>query len=98
MRQEADEIGFLALFLYFLEPPTVKPLVVILSTSLVIVTIADVLRFNFPAFRELWETHLGFLMRESEREKINGVVYYLVGVIFVLMVYPREIAVVSVLT
>ncbi|KAI9633659.1 uncharacterized protein MKK02DRAFT_28450 [Dioszegia hungarica] len=93
-----SSIGFLALFLYFLEPPSVKPLVIILSASLVTVTIADYLRFNFPAFRELWEANLGFLMRESERDKVNGVVYYLVGVITVLTLYPREVAVVSVLT
>jgi diacylglycerol kinase (CTP) len=70
----------------------------ILSSLLVVVTIADYLRFNFPTIREIWETNFGFLMRESERDKINGVVYYLIGVIFVLVAYPREIAVVSILT
>ena len=37
-------------------------------------------------------------MRESERKKINGVIWYMVGVIFVLGLYPRDVAVVSVLT
>ncbi len=37
-------------------------------------------------------------MRESERDKINGVVWYLVGVITVLGLYPRDVAVVAILT
>jgi diacylglycerol kinase (CTP) len=37
-------------------------------------------------------------MRESERDKVNGVVWYLVGVVWVLGLYPRDVAVVSILT
>lgn len=55
-------------------------------------------RLNSPAFAEIWEMVCGFLMRVEERDKINGVVWYLVGVIFVLAMYPRDIAVVSILT
>lgn len=74
------------------------PLLVVLSTALVSVFTIDLARLRFPAFAELWEVYLGFLMRESERQKINGVVWYLVGVIFVLSFYPRDVAVVSILT
>lgn len=58
----------------------------------------DFFRLKYPGFAEIWESYLGFLMRESERDKINGVVWYLVGVIFVLSLYPRDVAVVSILT
>jgi diacylglycerol kinase (CTP) len=37
-------------------------------------------------------------MRESEKTKLNGVIWYLIGVIFVLSVYPRDVAVISILT
>jgi len=36
-------------------------------------------------------------MRDSEKTRINGVVWYLIGVIFVLTLYPRDVAVVSIL-
>lgn len=88
----------MALFLYSFNPPSISPLAILLSISLAVIIVADYLRFSFPAFRDLWEQYLGFLMRESERTKINGVVWYLVGVIFVLLVYPREVMMVSILT
>ncbi|OCF34455.1 hypothetical protein I317_03492 [Kwoniella heveanensis CBS 569] len=93
-----SSIGFLTLLLNHLDPPTLKPLIQVLSTGLLTVAVTDFFRLRFPAFAEIWELYLGFLMRESERQKINGVVWYLVGVIFVLAVYPRDVAVVSILT
>ncbi|WVF68113.1 hypothetical protein IAT40_002876 [Kwoniella sp. CBS 6097] len=93
-----SSIGFLTLFLNYMDPPTVAPLVQVLSMGLVTIAVTDFFRLRFPAFAEIWELYLGFLMRESERQKINGVVWYLVGVIFVLAVYPRDVAVVSILT
>lgn len=81
-----------------MDPPTVRPLISLLSAALVTILAADYFRLNFPAFAEVWEANFGILMRESERDKINGVVWYLIGVIFVLGVYPRDVAVVSILT
>ena len=81
-----------------MDPVSVKPLVTVLSLGLATVASVDVLRLNYPAFAEVWEAYLGFLMRESERDKINGVIWYLIGVIFVLAMYPRDVAVVSILT
>lgn len=90
--------GFVTLILWFMDPPSVKPLVSVLSVLLVAVLVLDFFRLKYPAFAEIWESYFGALMRESERDKINGVVYYLVGVIFVLVLYPRDVAVVSILT
>ena len=81
-----------------MDPPDVKPLIIVLSTGLIAVLTTDFLRLRFPTFAEVWESYFGFLMRESERDKINGVVWYLVGVVFVLSLYPRDVAVVSILT
>jgi len=36
-------------------------------------------------------------MRESEKKTVNGVVWYILGVNFVLSVYPRDVATVSIL-
>ncbi|WVQ63058.1 uncharacterized protein L199_001209 [Kwoniella botswanensis] len=93
-----SSIGFLTLFLNYLNPPTLKPLITVLTSCLISVTVTDFFRLQFPAFAEIWENYLGFLMRESERNKINGVVWYLIGVITVLSLYPRDVAVVAILT
>jgi diacylglycerol kinase (CTP) len=81
-----------------MDPISVKPLIRVLSIGLATIASVDVLRLNYPAFAEIWESYLGFLMRESERDKVNGVIWYLIGVIFVLSLYPRDVAVVSILT
>jgi diacylglycerol kinase (CTP) len=84
--------------LWYLDPPSVKPLVTTLSIGLVSVLTIDLFRLKYAGFAEVWESYFGFLMRESERDQINGVVWYLIGVIFVLTLYPRDVAVVSILT
>ncbi|WVQ85776.1 hypothetical protein IAT38_007943 [Cryptococcus sp. DSM 104549] len=93
-----SSIGFLTLYLNYLQPRSLVPLISVLTAILVTVSVTDFFRLRFPAFAEVWELYLGFLMRESERQKINGVVWYLIGVIFVLSLYPRDVAVVSILT
>jgi len=93
-----DSAGFVTLALWWSDPPTVGPLIKYLSAALTFISICDVFRLRYPAFAELWEVFVGFLMREEERNKVNGVIWYLVGVIFVLALYPRDVAVVSILT
>ncbi|TXT03893.1 hypothetical protein VHUM_04316 [Vanrija humicola] len=93
-----SSIGFVTLYLKYLDPPTLGPLIKVLSGMLAFISANDALRLNIPAFAEAWEATVGFLMRESERDKVNGTVWYLVGVIFVLALYPRDVAVVSILT
>lgn len=91
-----SSIGFLVLPLYF-SRPDVGPIITALTYGLAFVTAADVIRLNIAPFARLYEKLLGAFMRESEKNGINGVIWYLVGVIFVLKFYPRDIAVVSIL-
>jgi diacylglycerol kinase (CTP) len=70
----------------------------VLVTGLVAVFTIDIVRLRSKAFATLYERHLGALMRESEKTQINGVIWYLVGVIFTLAAYPRDVAVVAILT
>ncbi|QRW13391.1 CTP-dependent diacylglycerol kinase [Ceratobasidium sp. AG-Ba] len=91
-----SSIGFLVLPLYF-SRPEVAPIVNALAVGLAFVSAADALRLNWRAFAQLYEKLLGSFMRESEKTKLNGVIWYLVGVIFVLKFYPRDVAVVSIL-
>lgn len=36
-------------------------------------------------------------MRESEKKSTNGVIWYLIGVIFVLGLYPLDVALISIM-
>ncbi|KAG8793622.1 hypothetical protein FRC12_002182 [Ceratobasidium sp. 428] len=91
-----SSIGFLVLPLYF-SRPEIAPIINVLAVGLAFVSAADVLRLNCRPFARLYENLLGAFMRESEKTQINGVIWYLVGVIFVLKFYPRDVAVVSIL-
>lgn len=41
--------------------------VVILSSAMLVIVPADLLRLNYPPFERTYEKVLGFLMRESEK-------------------------------
>ncbi|KAI0349607.1 hypothetical protein OH77DRAFT_1431886 [Trametes cingulata] len=91
-----SSIGFLTLYLYASNgnPRTV---VIALSLALAVIVPCDILRLRSSRFEWLFERCVGFLMRESEKKHTNGVIWYIIGVIFVLSVYPLDIATVSIL-
>ncbi|KAH9811211.1 hypothetical protein DFH28DRAFT_1032862 [Melampsora americana] len=91
-----SSIGFITLHLYMADGnPSV--IAVHLSKALIVIWIADVLRFNSKRFSSLYETLLGFLMRPSEKNNWNGVIFYLIGVIISLSTLPLDISVLSIL-
>ena len=91
-----SSIGFLVLYLHLSHRPL--PAVVLgLGKFLGVVVVADVIRLNSPRFERIYEQVLGFLMRESEKERVNGVVWYLVGVMTSLHFFPKDIACVSIM-
>ncbi|KAH9921934.1 uncharacterized protein BXZ73DRAFT_51542 [Epithele typhae] len=91
-----SSIGFFTWYLYAAQG---NPRVVIyaLSLALCLIVPLDVLRLNSSRFEKLYERVVGFLMRESEKKSTNGVIWYITGVLFVLSVYPLDIATVSIL-
>ncbi|CDU25164.1 related to HSD1-ER membrane protein [Sporisorium scitamineum] len=91
-----SSIGFMVLHCY-LSHIDLHVIIRNLSYFLGIVVTADVIRLNNDHFEKIYERVLGFLMRESERDKVNGVVWYLVGVITSLHFFPEDIACVSVM-
>ncbi|PWY99135.1 hypothetical protein BCV70DRAFT_212499 [Testicularia cyperi] len=91
-----SSIGFIVLYLYT-SGTDLNVIVRNLSYFLGIVVSADVIRLNNADFEWLYERVLGFLMRESEKDKVNGVVWYLVGVITSLHFFPEDIACVSIM-
>jgi len=92
-----SSIGFLTLYLYY-SNGSPRPVVVGLGSALVaVIAPADAVRLRSPRFERVYERCLGFLMRESEKKSTNGVIWYILGVVLVLVFFPLDIAVVSIL-
>ncbi|GME86327.1 unnamed protein product [Ambrosiozyma monospora] len=89
-------IGFITLYLYTLnvqEESIAKPL----SIGLAVVFLFDLVRLNWKAFNGLYCKVVGVLMRESEVDSWNGVIWYLLGLTIVFATQPKDIAVMSTL-
>jgi len=89
-------IGFLAVWLYVagLQTRAVAPF---LLAALVPITAVDYARHHYPAFNRFYVKVLGALMRESEFDRYNGVIFYLLGAWIVLRFFPKDVGVVSTL-
>ena len=57
----------------------------------------DYLRHTFPGLNRFYITVMGALMRESEVDGWNGVIWYLLGAWTVLRFYPKDVAAMSIL-
>jgi len=89
-------IGFFTLHLYTrgTHAATIHPY---LLGALIPIASTDYARHTFPSFNRLYIRVLGALMRESEVDGYNGVIWYLLGAWTVLRFYPDDVAVMSVL-
>lgn len=89
-------IGFFTLHLYSrgTRASTIHPY---LLGALIPIASTDYLRHAFPAFNRFYIRCLGALMRESEVEGWNGVIWYLLGAWTVLRWMPPDCGVMGVL-
>ena len=89
-------IGFATLGLYArgLRAVDIHPW---LLGALVPIAATDVLRHRVPEVNRYYVRALGALMRESEYDRYNGVIFYLGGAWFALAIFPKDVAVVSIL-
>jgi len=89
-------IGFFTIWAFIsgLETNQITPY---LLGALVPVATADYLRFTFPSFNRVYVRVLGALMRETEYDAWNGVIWYMLGVWIILSFFPKDVAVVGVL-
>lgn len=68
-----------------------------LLSALIPIASVDYLRHTFPGLNRLYIKLVGALMRESEVDGWNGVIWYLLGAWIVLRFFPKDVAVVSIL-
>jgi len=91
-----SSIGFFTIYLY-ISQSDVRTVILVLWMALAAIVPADFLRFRSPKLERLYERYAGFLMRECEKNSINGIVWYILGVNFALSFYPLDVATVSIL-
>ncbi|KAK9464311.1 hypothetical protein V1512DRAFT_213573 [Lipomyces arxii] len=89
-------IGFLTLVLY-LRGANVASVTPFLIFLLLVILLLDVIRFGSPAFSKYYIKFFGFLMRESEVNQWNGIVFYLSGLIIVFLAFSKDISLLAVL-
>lgn len=89
-------IGFMTLGFYThgIQTRAITPW---LLGALIPIASVDLLRHRFKAFNRLYVRCLGALMRETEVDGYNGVIWYLLGAIIALQFYPKDIGVMSIL-
>lgn len=84
--------GLFTVWLYvngFNQRQLVKPLIIMA----VLCFTQDFVRFRSPAFNKQFIKYYGFMMRESEHNKYNGILYFLLGLILTSSFLPKDLAV-----
>ncbi|KAL2222718.1 phosphatidate cytidylyltransferase family protein [Thermoascus aurantiacus ATCC 26904] len=89
-------IGFLTLHLYSrgIQTFEITPLLI---SALVPIAATDFLRHRSQTVNKLYIRCLGALMRETEVDHYNGVIWYLLGAYIVLRFFPKDVGVMGVL-
>ncbi|KAK6197054.1 cytidylyltransferase family-domain-containing protein [Scheffersomyces amazonensis] len=91
-----SSIGFFTLWLYTLGTST-HQLIAPMFTILVLVFANDFIRFQNPSLNRKIVKYMWFIIREKEVNEYNGVLWYLIGLIIVFSILPKDICVMSVL-
>lgn len=91
-----SSIGFLTLGLYIrgIQTNAITPW---LLGALVPIASVDLLRHRYPALNRTYVQVCGALMRETEVDGYNGVIWYLLGAYIALKFYPKDVGVMSIL-
>lgn len=91
-----SSIGFLTLWLYT-KGVVLAQVTPVLAALFVILTTTDYVRFRNETLNKYYCKMLGPLMREKEVNTYNGVIWYLLGLIIVFSLFPKDISLLSVL-
>ncbi|CAL9731104.1 CTP-dependent diacylglycerol kinase 1 [Monosporozyma unispora] len=89
-----SSIGFITLYLYTQGvnyKHVIKPLVIAFITIFGL----DVLRLHWPFFNVLYCHAVGPLMRKKEIHTYNGVLWYILGLIFSFSFFSKDVAMIS---
>ena len=89
-------IGFFTIWLYVsgIQTDAITPY---LMAALIPIATTDYLRHTYPSLNRLYVRVVGVLMRETEYNGWNGVIWYLLGAWIVLSFFPKDVGVMGVL-
>jgi diacylglycerol kinase (CTP) len=89
-------IGFFSIWLYVsgVQTTSITPY---LMAALIPIATTDYLRHTYPSLNRLYVRLLGALMRETEYDGWNGVIWYLLGAWIVLGFFPKDVGLMGVL-
>lgn len=59
--------------------------------------ILEVIRFKYPSFNQKLFSYFSSLLKEKEKEKISGTTLFLIATFITILIFPREIAILSLL-
>lgn len=91
-----SSIGVFTMWLYTLGVHQTQ-LILPLSTMFVVIFANDYIRFKYPEINKKVVSHMWFLMRELEVNSYNGTLFYLIGLILVFSIMPKDISLMAVL-
>ncbi|KAL2129973.1 hypothetical protein VTI74DRAFT_7042 [Chaetomium olivicolor] len=89
-------IGFFVVWLYLSGTQTYAVCPYLMG-ALIPIAAVDVLRHHYAPFNRIYVKVLGALMRESEFNGYNGVIFYLLGAWAVLYCFPKDVGVMGTL-
>lgn len=91
-----SSIGFITIYLYTRGFDYTK-IASVLSIAFFAILLLDIIRLNFHGFNWLYCKFVGMLMRPSEINKLNGVLYYILGLIFCFGFFQKDICLITVM-
>ncbi|CCC68172.1 hypothetical protein NCAS_0B00880 [Naumovozyma castellii] len=89
-----SSIGFITLYLYT-QGIDYKKVALPLIIAFTIIFILDVIRLHWPYFNKLYCATVGALMRKKEIHTYNGVLWYILGLIFSFSFFSKDVALIS---
>jgi diacylglycerol kinase (CTP) len=91
-----SSIGFFTIGLY-INGVSHKLLIIPLMVLFAVVFLNDFIRFRNPDLNKKIVNFMWFMIREKEVNGYNGILWYLVGLIIVFSIFPKDISLMSVL-
>ncbi|AQZ17831.1 DGK1 (YOR311C) [Zygosaccharomyces parabailii] len=89
-----SSIGFITLYLYT-QNVDYRKVKWPLMYAFAIIMALDLLRLRWPLFNKAYCRTVGALMRQKEIHSYNGVLWYLLGLIFSFSFFPKDVALIS---
>jgi len=88
--------GILALIFYFF-PAQENIFIFGLSVLIIISLLFDMIRLTFPHINDFVFEHMSFIFVSRDRKKINSAIFYFIGCLMTILLFPVQIAAIGIL-